>query len=573
MMNSTAALALLPAWWLLACALGLPPAPQMVRLVSEDFYSSLSWILDTTSAASEFEVQIYASGFEDPLNWTPVNATCKEMNISWRCDLSSYFQDLHHLYRARVRTLHSDSTSNWTMSNELNPYRDVTLGPPEVVLRVQGQELLVDVGTRFTPLKNAKGTPQRVHEVLQKMKCNITIYEGARQVDHDLDSSCSGRIPYTIRRSLRGSTEYCVLVRISFHQRKLSSASKCAMTSSGPPDFLSMGLILGCLVLALVILGSPALIFVIKSLHTDPAKMPTPRTLQIVQNSDSRVVFWSSGPDESWKVDSVALEPIDQPARDGMPETEGETSALQPVPGEYDFQHDHGYHSSSAPDSSQNEAYLGTSLAWSSNQEAPGATGLWEDCGSSASDPIVSESAPGLPAQPSSSLEVHAGGSVHAVDTQGQDPASQEKAESAMYRGAGKTPQCPLDIPLDSVLLQAILGPMDERALGDFFDSGSDESAEDNSLDSQHVDSGHEDGPLIPHGEPSEDENICGYWPRDQPFSGYEARADAFSEQPAHQNEVTPYFQRPGRSMVFGAPNPRANARDTEESDAFLRNT
>ncbi|XP_069068261.1 uncharacterized protein [Pleurodeles waltl] len=568
MMNSPAALALLPVWFLLACALSLPHAPQKVRLVSEDFYSNLTWTLDTTSASSEFEVQIYASGSEYVLNWTRVNATCERMNVSWRCDLSSYFHDLYISYGARVRTVQGGATSNWTMSNELNHYRDVTLGPPEMELRVRGQELQVVVGTRLTPFRG-----KRVHELLRKIKCNISLYEGPRQVDHDPLPLCSERLPYRYSRSLKGDTLYCVHVQITFHNRKISRSRKCIKTSPEPPDLLSLGLILGCVVVALIMLGSPALLFIIRSVHPDSAKMRTPKTLQIVLNDDSKVVFWSSGPDESLKVDFIALDAIVEPVPEGMSEAEGETHVLHPLPGEYDFQHDHGYRSCSVPDSSEKEAYLGASFSWSSSQEGLGAAGQWEDYGSSDSDPIDSDSVPVCPARPSSSKEVNGGCTVHLTGTQGPKPTSQEKAEDAVYRGAGKAQQCPLDIPLDSVQLQASLGPLDEKALGDFFDSGSDESTEDNSLDSKSVTTGQEDESLLPYGQASEDVNICGYRSQDQPCSGYEARANAVSVPPASQNEVSAYFQRPKSSVVIGAPDSRSSDYDTEESGGFLRNT
>ncbi|XP_069505093.1 uncharacterized protein [Ambystoma mexicanum] len=546
-MSSTAVLCLLSVDLFLACALGFPSTPQNVTLVSEDFYTRLTWSLDGSSTSAAYEIEIFDSTFESKYtDWTRVNVTCEVISSLWTCDLSSYFSGMHSLYWARVRAVNGGLTSNWTTSNELLHYRDVTFGPPEIALQVLGQELRVGVTTKLTPLQNERDAFQRVHEGLKNGRCVISIYEGAQKVDSSTIDPFSSEIQYASIYPLKHSSVYCTEVTLTFRDGKAAGARKCVRTPPGSPDFHRIGLILGGVFGALIIFSSPIWWCINKYVNPDGANMRVPKSLAMM-TGDQKVDLSHPVPDHDLQVNSISLCLLDGHSPEGDSDTEGATPAAPQRTGEYEFWHDRGYHTNSFGSRACGyEPYLDSSISCPLDQQglndslkpdqSSSSAGLLEDvyCGSNASEPPIPQRLRIHLEWSSSESQGSNGQPLYPTSAEEQTP---RKAACTRHHGRMCLCDLMLDIPLNSVELQPCMKPVELQQCCEFYDTGTDESTDDSNFDSLSVVSFEEDIPPPHHHESLEDVQVsrgC-YEPRttireapDQSFSGYEPRSNVW---------------------------------------------
>ncbi|KAG6923187.1 interleukin 22 receptor subunit alpha 2, partial [Chelydra serpentina] len=153
--------------------LGMLSPPQNVMLTSENFHILLVWEPGSGSGnGTQYEVQSY----QRSSNWTKVD-TCwrNSTRSSHICKL--YFEDIHKMYWARVRATDGAWVSEWAISNELQPYRDTIVGPPNMTLILVNENLTVNLSMPLTPYRRRNGTYKSVQKVLPNWKYRVSLSE------------------------------------------------------------------------------------------------------------------------------------------------------------------------------------------------------------------------------------------------------------------------------------------------------------------------------------------------------------------------------------------------------------
>ncbi|KAH0630986.1 hypothetical protein JD844_004437 [Phrynosoma platyrhinos] len=130
--------------------------PQNVTLISENFYSFLTWIPAPDSTNNtQYEVERRSRSF---LEWIK-EASCRGNNVkqTQRCQLhlSKLTNSLFNFYQARVRAKDGSRLSEWVHSKELQLYKDSIIGPLNLFLVVADESLSVSVSLPQTPLKES----------------------------------------------------------------------------------------------------------------------------------------------------------------------------------------------------------------------------------------------------------------------------------------------------------------------------------------------------------------------------------------------------------------------------------
>ncbi|CAM4718330.1 unnamed protein product [Lepidochelys kempii] len=279
--------------------LGMLSPPQNVTLTCENFHILLVWEPGSGSGnGTQYEVQSY----QRSSNWTKVD-TCwrNSTKSSHTCKL--YFEDIHKMYWARVRAMDGTWVSKWTISNELQPYRDTIVGPPNLTLILVNENLTVNLSMPLTPYRRRNGTYKSVQKVLPNWKYRVSLSEKGVHINN-VSLQPEGKITSHTFEFLKPNTNYCVTARVVRQQSKVSV--QCIKTPDSPADFL-WDLVLALVALLLLLLLSAIGFYFLKLyMYSSVSEMPFPKTLAIL-NEELNVNLWNKSLAHDLEGTSVTL--------------------------------------------------------------------------------------------------------------------------------------------------------------------------------------------------------------------------------------------------------------------------
>ncbi|XP_050821472.1 uncharacterized protein LOC127056985 [Gopherus flavomarginatus] len=265
--------------------LGMLSPPQNVTLTSENFHIILVWEPGSSSGnGTQYEVQ----SCQRSSNWTKVDTCWRNSNrSSHTCKL--YFEDIHKLYWARVRAMDGAQVSKWTISNELQPYRDTIVGPPILTLILVNENLTVILSMPLTPYRRRNGTYKSVQKVLPNWKYRISLSEKGVHINNVSFQPEGKKTSHTFEY-LKPNTDYCVTARVVREQSKVSV--QCIKTPDSPADLLWDLVLVLVALLVLLLLSAVGFYFLKLYMYSSVSKMPFPKTLAIL-NEELNVNLWN----------------------------------------------------------------------------------------------------------------------------------------------------------------------------------------------------------------------------------------------------------------------------------------
>ncbi|XP_075797375.1 uncharacterized protein LOC102453029 isoform X2 [Pelodiscus sinensis] len=253
---------------------GMLSPPQNVMLTSENFHTLLAWEPGASSGnGTRYEVE----SRQRSSDWTKVDPCWRDgPGAAPTCRL--YFEDMHNMYWARVRATDGARVSDWAVSNELLPYRDTILGPPNLTLTLANENLTVNLSMPLTPYRRRNGTYKSVQKVLPNWMYRLSLSEEGVPIN-SVSLEPVGKITSHTFESLKASTSYCVTARVSREASK--AAARCIETPDRPADSL-WGLVMALATVLVLLLLSTAGLYILK-LYTYPSisQMPFPKSLAI----------------------------------------------------------------------------------------------------------------------------------------------------------------------------------------------------------------------------------------------------------------------------------------------------
>ncbi|XP_074863958.1 interleukin-20 receptor subunit alpha-like [Carettochelys insculpta] len=266
--------------------LGMLSPPQNVRLTSENFHILLAWEPGSSSGNdNEYEVE----SRQRSSNWTKVAACWRNSTgLLHACKL--YFEDIYQMYWARVRATDRTNTSEWAISNELQLYRDTSVGPPNLTLMLVNENLIVNLSVPLTPYCTSSGVYKSVQEVLPTWKYQVNLYEEGVDINQVTLQPEDEITSHTF--DLRPNTNYCVTAKVLRQKSKVSV--QCIKAPEHPADF-HQSLAIALAALLTLLLSTVVVCFLKLYVYPSLSKMPFPQTLAIL-NEELNVNLWNKSP-------------------------------------------------------------------------------------------------------------------------------------------------------------------------------------------------------------------------------------------------------------------------------------
>ncbi|XP_030066163.1 uncharacterized protein LOC115474692 isoform X2 [Microcaecilia unicolor] len=426
--------------------------------------------------------------------WSKIDLICKRVNLSCICDLSKYMNnnesDIYDNLWVRVRFVNSTKVSNWTTSNQLNPFRDSILGPPILSRSLQDHRLTLKISMPFTRYCQG-GTCLAVQEVLKIISYNITLFEDGRKIYTDLWNSGGKIINYTFDELLKPSCNYCVTVGVK-NQNRFSH--ECFKTD---PDTTGVDLIvlITCGVLILIFLGG-CLYFATAYVFSS-SKKELPRSLKNI--NEEMTVDLSTMDDLHFETDSISI--VAPTTYDLEEYSDTELSKVELIPEKCNSQQHDSYHNNGfGPGYGDNDSYssnMDCTGAVDVNRSLPSLGPMKENYSSNQSHSVASAIQPPTCTQDYLQRQLPIFDSEKPTDTSATGSSSvhyQENMKEGLQPDRARDLlRYQIDIPLNSVKFQASEQEF-KPILEDFFDPPIDEM-EENSLDASST-------ALLPSGAP-----------------------------------------------------------------------
>ncbi|XP_038604300.1 interferon gamma receptor 1-like [Tachyglossus aculeatus] len=253
---------------------GKLPPPRNVSLISENFNYFLLWESDLSAGNDvHYEADIISYGRR---NMTKMEGS-KEIvsGSSWKCQL--HLPDIHGLYWVRVRMVCGTRVSNWTLSNELQPYRDTILGPPLLSLKLNNLQLQVTVSLPLTSYRRKDGSFKSVEDVKVNVEYKVVLCEVDTLICTTKTCKHNAKITCFEFNFLRPNCLYCISSRVEGHQSK--EAKLCIRTQFKPIGLEWLVIIVLTILVVVVLLGWIIFFFLKRYVHPCRAEAEIPRIL------------------------------------------------------------------------------------------------------------------------------------------------------------------------------------------------------------------------------------------------------------------------------------------------------
>ncbi|XP_042335565.1 interferon alpha/beta receptor 1-like [Sceloporus undulatus] len=253
--------------------------PQNVTLISENFYSFLTWIPASDSTNNtQYEVERSNGSF---LEWVK-EASCKGNNVkqAQRCQLhlSKLTNSLFKFYQARVRAKDGSRLSEWVRSKELQLYKDSVVGPLNLFLVVADENLTVTFSLPQTPLKESdRRVIMSVLEVLI-----ILIEEGD---DNTKKITAKLRMNHTFE-NMKPNANYCIKATVISQPGK--EAMQCIKMPRRSADNYQTPFVIASIILfGFILFGVVGGIFLKHYLYPRSSEMDFPKSLMFLKVNGS----------------------------------------------------------------------------------------------------------------------------------------------------------------------------------------------------------------------------------------------------------------------------------------------
>ncbi|XP_069723962.1 uncharacterized protein [Phaenicophaeus curvirostris] len=346
----------------LSCTLlqGTLLPPRDVKLEAQNFHVRLQWEPDPDSpSGATYQVEWRRR----TSHWTKADACWRNStSSSWACEL--YFDKIHDIYWARVRTDAGGELSKWADSSELQPYRDTIVGPPQLSWLLHGYNLSVNITMPLTPYRSKTGSYKPVDQVLRKLWYRLNLYEGDKLIQQVPCKRSREDVSCTFSY-LMPSTQYCIRTAVVGMAREQSrEAEQCLVTPVHPAGFPWVLLaVLSGVFLLLIVSG---LCFIWLYACLSPLEMHLPKTLVLLNKELSGTI---RVPALELEEGSLALLLPALLPSDGLPAAEQTPPTVQLLLGESCSQDMSGYcangfgpHCLEEKDSSLTPSHLGHCL-------------------------------------------------------------------------------------------------------------------------------------------------------------------------------------------------------------------
>ncbi|XP_036417831.1 interferon alpha/beta receptor 2-like [Colossoma macropomum] len=177
---------------------------------------------------------------------------CSDLSTGESCDLTTYFNNAHCYYLARVQAFVPDQESNWTSSKLFYPMLDTILGAPVVELTGCGNCLLLQLSPPAS-----RGHRRQLEFFFSDYVVNVSRTRDKAQF---VIRASSGK---NLINYLELGVEYCITVLpvTNLNNAVVPSGPHCTYTSPAPVNTVPVFVGALCTLFLLVALFSAALIY------------------------------------------------------------------------------------------------------------------------------------------------------------------------------------------------------------------------------------------------------------------------------------------------------------------------
>ncbi|XP_044283134.1 uncharacterized protein LOC123021937 [Varanus komodoensis] len=246
-------------------ALLLPP--QNVTLISENFYTFLTWqpALDSTDN-TQYEVE-RTNGDRTAPEWIR-ETSCRGSHLRQTQKCPLHLPHLFSAYQARVRARDGSRLSAWAPSNGLQLYKDTVVGPLTLSLATGNRRLCVSVALPRTPLKESDSYLASL-KILAVLRGEGGFLRKVKMHRHLMKHTFEG---------VRPNANYCVQARVTGQRAK--EAVQCIWMPESPTGDYWTFLILASVILSgLVLLGVVGRAFLKGYIHPSSSEIDVLKSL------------------------------------------------------------------------------------------------------------------------------------------------------------------------------------------------------------------------------------------------------------------------------------------------------
>ncbi|XP_032993997.1 uncharacterized protein LOC117040374 [Lacerta agilis] len=331
------AVALWPAFLLFighSFQLGILLPPQNVALISENFYTSLTWHQSPDSTNStQYEVE-KSNGNRSYPDWIK-EPSCKIRNLGGNRSCQLHLPDLFSFYQARVRAQDGGRSSNWTYSNGLQLYKDTVVGPLILSLAAADRSITVSISMPQMPLEeNDSLVFTSLLKILIILSSEGGDFQNVMLCEDELNSCWMDskqrrrNITKHTFENVKPNTNYCVKAEVA--NQPTREAVQCIKTpASSTGDYWTLSVIVLASVFGLILLSGVGKTFLKQYMQLSTSETNLPKSLVFLNRNSSALI-----PALHLEADSVVFisTTVQLPSEDGLP-TEQENPQFQLIPG------------------------------------------------------------------------------------------------------------------------------------------------------------------------------------------------------------------------------------------------
>ncbi|XP_053230152.1 uncharacterized protein LOC128406638 [Podarcis raffonei] len=314
--------------------LGILLPPQNVTLISENFYTFLTWHQSPNSTNStQYEVE-KSNGNRSYPDWIK-EPSCRRRNLRGNRSCQLHLSDVFSFYQARVRAQDGGRWSEWTYSDWLQPYKDTVVGPLILSLAAADHSITVSISMPQILLKENDSL-----DFTSLLKIRIILsseggdFQNVMLCEDELNScwmdSKQRRINVTKHtfKNVKPNTNYCVKAEVA--NQPTREAVQCIKTPpSSTGDYWTLSVIVLASVFGLILLSGVGKTFLKQYMQLSTSEMDLPKSLVFLNRNSSALI-----PALHLEADSVVFisTTVQLPLEDGLP-TEQENPQFQQIPG------------------------------------------------------------------------------------------------------------------------------------------------------------------------------------------------------------------------------------------------